>query len=505
MNKKYMFVAAILLAITILPGQAQEKKIYEKQITVLAQELKQEGDILYLSMNIDWDDLDLDSHRSLTLVPVLTNESNYVDFPPIIINGRNRHKAYLRQQVLNGSYPDEIPYAVVKKGQSSHINYVQQVPFEDWMENAHLELIEGLCGCAGKNDHSTRNLIFNGVAMEVTDVYQVQPRLTYVQPQAEDIKKRNEMKEVYLDFKVGSAVILPDLNENYSELHKVEEMLRDIKSDKNITVQSIQFRGFASPEGSVASNQRLSLKRADAMKDYLSNKLQLGNYRLTAEGLGEDWDGLKKLLVRSTIVDKEKLIDIIDVCGKSDVCEQKLKTVANGEPYQQMSQNIYPQLRRTICSVDYTVRGFSVEEGREIIKSHPQQLSLNEMYLVANTYQEGSESFNEVFDIAVRMFPEDDVARINAAASAINRNDLVMAQKYLDGVKEKSGVFLNSQGVIYLLKGDYDEAEKFFEKAASAGIAAGNHNLEELNMKRENDMLWQKRNKKKQTFKHDRL
>lgn len=495
MNKKYICVAVLLSAITILPGQAQEKKIFNNQISVNAQELKQKGDSLYLSMELDWGLLALKSHRSLTLVPVLTNGSNYVDFPSIVINGRNRHKAYMRQQSLDKTYPDEIPFAVVKSSHANRIQYAQQVPFEGWMESAHLELIEDLCGCAGKNENSTRNPIFNRVNMEVTEVYQVQPRLSYVQPQAEEIKKRNEMKEVYLDFKVGSSVILPDLNNNYSELHKVETMLRDVKSDKNVTVENIQFRGYASPEGSVMSNRQLSLKRADAMKDFLSDKLQLGNYKLMAEGYGEDWDSLKKLLSGSTITDKEKLIDIIEVCGTSDACEQKMKTVASGGPYRQMLQTIYPQLRRTVCSVDYTVRGFSTEEGREIIKLHPQQLSLNEMYLVANSYQEGSESFNEVFEIAVRMFPDDDIARLNAAASAINRNDLVMAQKYLDGVQDKNGVYLNSQGVIYLLKGEYEKAEKYLKEAISASIEVASHNLDELNLKRENDLLWQKRSK----------
>ena len=38
------------------------------------------------------------------------------------------------------------------------------------------------------------------------------------------------------------------------------------------------------------------------------------------------------------------------------------------------------------------------------------------MYLVAQTYEEGSEDFNEVFHIAVRMYPHDPIANINAAA-----------------------------------------------------------------------------------------
>lgn len=492
MNKKYIYVAALLSALTILPGQAQERKIYNNQIIVVAQELRQEGDSLYLSMEINWDQLALKSHSSLTLVPILTNESNYVDFPTLVINGRNRHKAYMRQQSLDKIYPDERPYAIVKANHANHISYAQQIPFEGWMENAHFELVEDECGCAGKNENSARNLIFNGVDMEVSEVYQVQPRLVYIQPQVEEIKKRSEMKEVFLDFKVGSSAILPELNQNYSELHKVGTMLQEVKNDKNITVQSIRFRGYASPEGSVTSNQLLSLKRADAMRNYLIDKYSL-TYQSSAEGYGEDWDGLKKLLSDSDIPSKGKLMDIIEVCGTSDACEQKLKTVGDRTPYLRMLKEIYPQLRRTICNVDYTVRGFSVEEGREIIKKSPQQLSLNEMYLVANSYEEGSKEFDEVFETAVRMFPEDDVANLNAAISAINRNDLVLAQKYLDRVENQNGEYANSQGVLYLLKGDYDNAEIYLNKATSEGIEAAYHNLGELHAKRENNSLWEKR------------
>jgi hypothetical protein len=38
------------------------------------------------------------------------------------------------------------------------------------------------------------------------------------------------------------------------------------------------------------------------------------------------------------------------------------------------------------------------------------------MYLVAQTYEPGSPEFNEVFDIAVRLFPDDETANLNAAS-----------------------------------------------------------------------------------------
>ena len=55
------------------------------------------------------------------------------------------------------------------------------------------------------------------------------------------------------------------------------------------------------------------------------------------------------------------------------------------------------------------------------------------MFLVAQTYEKGSDEFNEVFDVAVRMFPDDPTANINAAAIELQRGDLQQAVRYLEG------------------------------------------------------------------------
>lgn len=43
------------------------------------------------------------------------------------------------------------------------------------------------------------------------------------------------------------------------------------------------------------------------------------------------------------------------------------------------------------------------------------------MYLVANSYPKGGDDFIKVFDIAVRMYPDDEVANLNAAAVALSK------------------------------------------------------------------------------------
>ena len=46
------------------------------------------------------------------------------------------------------------------------------------------------------------------------------------------------------------------------------------------------------------------------------------------------------------------------------------------------------------------------------------------MYLAAQEMEIGSEEYNETFDIAVRMFPDDEVANLNAANIAMSRGGL---------------------------------------------------------------------------------
>lgn len=74
----------------------------------------------------------------------------------------------------------------------------------------------------------------------------------------------------------------------------------------------------------------------------------------------------------------------------------KLREFRGGIPYQYLLRSVYPKLRVAICKVNYEVKNFKVDEAREVFKKRPQNLSLNEMFLVANSYPENSLEFLEV-------------------------------------------------------------------------------------------------------------
>lgn len=117
-----------------------------------------------------------------------------------------------------------------------------------------------------------------------------------------------------------------------------------------------------------------------------------------------------------------------------------------------MLDSWYPALRHSDYVVSYSVRPFSVEEAKEIMKTKPQQLSLEEMFMVAQTYEPGSREFNEVMATAVRMYPDNPTANINAACTRMELGDLEGAKIYLDKAGN-SPEALHAKGVLAMLEG----------------------------------------------------
>ena len=205
------------------------------------------------------------------------------------------------------------------------------------------------------------------------------------------------------------------------------------------------------------------------------------------ESTPEDWAGLRAYVEKSNIALKNQVLELIDSdMANLDAKENRIKAL-DGQMYQALLRDCYPGLRHTDYVIHYTVRPYNLEEAKALLKTRPQLLSLEEMYLVAQTYEEGSEEFNEVFDIAVRMYPQDPTANINAAAMELKRGNVEQAERYLERSGNTSATALNNHGVYQMLKGNLTEAETSFNKAKELGSAEAVANLEEVRKKREDN------------------
>ena len=116
-----------------------------------------------------------------------------------------------------------------------------------------------------------------------------------------------------------------------------------------------------------------------------------------------------------------------------DEKELLLKRVAGGEPYKWLLKNVYPGLRHTDYVVEYVVRSYPVKESKRIIYTHPEALSVEEMYRVAKSYDEGSDGWFDALTIAANQYPEDKTANLNAACACVRLKRLTDAKRYIKG------------------------------------------------------------------------
>ena len=311
-------------------------------------------------------------------------------------------------------------------------------------------------------------------------IYQPQFKVSFITPEVEAIKQRSEAGRAYLDFAVGRSEIQPGFRNNAAELKKIYDLIETVRQDPDATITGITITGYASPEGSYFSNLMLSEKRAVALKNQIKVMYGFPENDFSVRGKGEDWAMLDTLVSRSDLTDKYTLLEIIRRVDDPDKRESQLQRLAGGSSYQYIKTNLYPRLRRSDYELYYTVVPFTVERGKEVFRSHPSNLSLNEMFLVANSYEPGSDAFNEVFETAARMYPQDDVANLNAAASALDRKDPQSATGYMERVGRQSAAYWNNMGVLAYLQGDNKKAAGYFDKARQGGSAEAPINLSEL-------------------------
>ena len=496
--KKIRLILLAACPALFCPVPGSMAQVRQGSVTVQVNELAQRGDSLYVDMAVTTEGRNVPSRMSADFTPVLVSGERSLALPAVSLMGRNSYRNHRRALALmsakeRGAYEKSAPYYVVPdyKG-DSRMDYRLALPYEAWMSSAQLTLQRIDCGC-GKSSVTDVRLLAGKVSLEeviVIERYRIEPHLAYIRPEAEAVKSRAEQGESFLDFAVGKTAVNPEFGRNAAELEKIRRMIDLVQDDKDLTIKRIVIVGYASPEGSLAMNERLSEGRAKALRDYLQSRYPaiLGSLYSIRFG-GENWDDLVKAVQTSDMPDKQAVLDIIDRYSIIGGREAKLMALKGGTPWRYMLREMFPSLRKVTVTVDYDVRNFDAEEAKAVVKTRPQNLSLNELYLVANTYEPGSEDFNSLFETAVRLYPESVTATVNAAVAALERRDFVGAERYLRSVKSPDRIpeCDNAWGLLLMLRDqDYDRAAPYFEAARAAGLKAAQQNLDEIDRLRRN-------------------
>lgn len=494
MKRNIQFIVLVLAALCLNTEEAfAQNRSYSGDIGIEPVRLEQSGDFLYIDMNFILKDVKVRTAHGVDFIPQLVAPANTYNLPKVSVKGKDEYLAYERRLSLMSAKEKRkhvAPYLVKKSNKRTNdtIRYRYVLPYESWMADAKLNVQRDECGCGESTLMSVQPVIDQVTLERILSPYIVNPHFAYVEPKVEVVKSREIQAECFLDFEVNKINIRPEYMNNPRELAKIRVMIDDLKLDPSIKVNRLDIIGYASPEGTLATNKRLSEGRAMALRDYLASRYDFPRNQYHIIFGGENWDGLIDALETLDMDYKNEVLDIIQDIPIEKGRETKLMQLRGGVPYRYLLKNVFPSLRVAICKVNYDIKNFNVDEAKEVIKRRPQNLSLNEMFLVANTYPKGSQEFIDVFETAVRVYPDSEIANMNAATAALSRNDLISAERYLKKMESQEywPEYNNAMGILTLLKGDYELAEEYLNKARELGLDVATDNLEELAKKKAN-------------------
>jgi len=458
-------MSALLAAPCALQAQTDSPRLADNSIVVENKKVEQTDHNLVVDLTLNMDSLHLRSNQRLVFTPIVRSTGGQErTMPQIIVNGRKQDISYKRY--AHKDYPDDAQVVRRKNGTAQSYEYNAIVPYEEWMKNADVVIAEDLCGCGNVEEQ------------DQTVIQRLRtPYMAYLRPKAEARKARTEEGRAFIDFPVDKTTLYPDYRNNPRELDKIVNTINLVKEDKNVSITGIEIHGYASPEAPYNYNARLAEGRAKTLTDHVRRLVNLEDRLFKVTSTPEDWDGLREAVLSSNLEHKQEILDIIDDNKLTpDTRERKIKSNYPKE-YRFMLDTYYPALRHSDYVVSYTVRPFSVEEAKEILRTKPKQLSLEEMYLVAQTYKPGSDEFNEVFQTAVRLYPEDETANLNAACAEIERGDYKAASRYL-AKAGNSPYAAHARGVMAMKQGNDDEARRQFTIAAQGGVKEAQQNLD---------------------------
>ena len=469
--RTYHIILSALFLTLLSSAKTAAQSLSGGRVNILNKEVKRAGDYVNVNMDMRLDNLNLKSNRGAVIIPMIVNQGDTAKLPAVEIMGRKRYIYYQR----NGKAATESPSIVEKyrKGEAQNIHYQERVAYRSWMENSQLVIGQDACGC-------NQAIVEEGLLQRIGEALPGPMKLcyAYIQPPAEPVKARSEKGTARLQFDLNKYTVNTRLANNKAELEKMRKTIDLIKDDPDVHITSITLHGYASPDGSYANNERLAKNRTKAVYSYLRNIYPVEEKLISFSSTAEDWQGVKDYLAHNNIPQQQTVSDIIATNLSPDAKEKSIATKA-GAAHRYLIDNIYPQLRRTEYAVNYEVRNFNLEEARKLVKTQPQKLSLNEMYAVANSYEKGSKEYNEVFDVAVKMYPDDKLANLNAANAALDRGDKVSAEQYLKKAGNSAQAD-NAYGALAAQNKDYTKAKTYFQKAADTGLEEAKANLEEL-------------------------
>ena len=258
-----------------------------------------------------------------------------------------------------------------------------------------------------------------------------------------DLKYGDLMEQMNNDYKkVTTVVDKTDLLYaiNSSVVTKKNEQNANLDAfkanvDKNLendrATQNIAVKGYASPDGPVKFNDKLSKARSESGQKVVAKLLKDAGLEIDAAAYGEDWDGFKELVEKSDIQDKNLILQVLSLYNSPAEREAEIKNMSS--VFEELKKEILPELRRSQIVNSTDLQGLTDAE-------------------IMEAYRNGGELTAEHYLYAAQVLAKNPAEQVEILTAA--------SKKYNDAR------IWNNLGVAQTQVGDKAEALKSFEKAA---------------------------------------
>ncbi len=256
------------------------------------------------------------------------------------------------------------------------------------------------------------------------------------------------------------------------DIKAYEAFIIDAQTNVRRELKGVNIMSYASPEGEIDKNATLAEDRAKSANEYLNNfykksKLEMPAGFVTQTPKGEDWDGFKKEVEKTTHEDKELILRVLEMTSDLNKREQDIRNMA--KTYTFLEKNVLPQLRRSQMTLNYDKVGYSDDELKQLSKTNPDTLNVEELLFTATLVDDLNEQLR-IYKEAERLFANDHRVINNVGYILYLQNDVDGAKAKFEkayGIQEDAKV-ANNLGAVAHMQGDRAKAAELFTKAGGA-------------------------------------
>ena len=272
----------------------------------------------------------------------------------------------------------------------------------------------------------------------------------------------HEQKEAQINYLVNSfAVRSAELTK--AEIKEFEQFLANATKDERREVKNTEIIAYASPEGPVQLNTKLSADREKSAESAYKNATKgiSAGIDLKTASLGADWEGFKTLVSQSNLPDKDLILRVLEMYSDLNVREREIRNMS--VVFTTLQEKVLPELRRArwIANVDFT--NYTNEELLAMVKTNLNSLDEEALLRVGSLLEENTDKIG-VYKQAAEKF-NSSRGYNNLAVCYLNSNDLASAKTALGKASNQDAYVKNNLGVIAMREGKYTDAYTLFNQS----------------------------------------